>query len=172
MYEKHFDDTVEEDTSKPVMVYQLTRADSILFDYQDSGHYEFMVYQDEQREQDGYYVIDGKGYWLCDKPSERNRDKNEPLVCEICCDSNEIYNGLEAGEFTAKFYDSDGNETHINPIWDIVCDFRDDLNVSYVGNVILISVNNSALVNKSFELFLNGYRYEPISIRIDIKAFL
>lgn len=36
--------------------------DNVIYDYQDSGHSEFMAYQDEQHETDGYYVVDGKGF--------------------------------------------------------------------------------------------------------------
>lgn len=170
VYEKHFDATVEKDTSKPVMVYQLTRADSVLFDYQDSGHYEFMVYQDEQREQDGYYVIDGKGYWLCE--NVKHDGVAGLLSCAIECESAEIYDGLEAGEFVAKFYDSDGNTVATDPKWNISCDFIDDLVISYVEDTILISVDNPKLVNKSFELSLSGNGYEPVTISVTIKAFL
>lgn len=171
IYERKFDSDIMSDTSNPVTVYRLTRPDSVLFDYQDSGHYELMVYQDEQRETDGYYVIDGKGYWLCQEP-EIVDDKNMFLTCSIECESPEIYDGLEAGEFTAKFFDTYGNEVDITPNWEIKCDFADMLNVVYVGNTVLISIDNSKLVNKSFELLLSGAGYEPVSIMVTIKAFL
>ena len=170
VYEKNFSEDIEKDTSKPVMVYQLTRADSVLFDYQDSGHYAFMAYQDEQREQDGYYVIDGKGYWLCED-IKYNGIINK-LASEIECESKEIYAGLEPCEFVARFYDSERNLVKIDPIWNITCDFKDDLDVVYVEDTILISVNNPKLVNKSFELSLYGAGYEPVTISVTIKAFL
>lgn len=169
VYEKSFDETVEKDTSNPVIVYQLTRADSVLFDYQNGGHYEFMAYQDEQREQDGYYVVDGKGYWLCEAPNIEN--KNDVLSCSIEYDSLEIFNGLEPGIFTAKFYDNDGNEVDATPNWEIRCEFADKLDVSYANNSILISADDSKLVNKSFELFLSGDGYNPATITVTIRAF-
>lgn len=175
LYEKSFNDTVVSETSKKLITYTFTRTDGVLYDYQDSGHYEFMVVQDEQCEEDGYYVIDGKGYWLCKKPSV---DVNKSTILSsssfslIECESNEIYDGLEAGIFTAKFYDASGNEVFEIPQWKITCDFVDDLNVEYVDNSILISVDNEKLVNKEFELSLNCRGYESNTITIAIKAFL
>lgn len=170
VYEKNFPESIEKDTSKPVLVYQLTRADSVLFDYQDSGHYAFMAYQDEQREQDGYYVIDGKGYWLCE--DVKYSGITNKLASEIECESTEIYAGLEPCEFIAKFYDQEKNPVRIDPIWNINCDFKDDLDIVYVEDTILISANNPKLVNKSFELSLHGTGYEPVTILVTIKAFL
>lgn len=171
IYERGFGADVLSNTNNPVSVYRLTRSDSVLYDYQDSGHYELMVYQDEQRETDGYYVIDGKGYWLCQEPEIKD-DKMPFLTCSIECDSNEIYDGLEPGEFTAKFFDSYGDEVDITPSWDIDCDFVDQLEIIHVGNTVLISVDNAELVNKSFELILSGAGYEPATITVAIKAFI
>lgn len=171
IYEKSFDSSTLKDVSNSVITYSFTRTDNVLSDYCNSGHGEFMVVQDEQQsENDGYYVIDGKGYWLCGQPSFDN--KITTLSCVIKCDSEEIYDGLEPGIFTAKFYDADGNEAIETPCWEIVCDFKDDLNVSYVDNSILISVNNGKLVNKSFKLSLNAQGYSSTSVIIPIKAFL
>lgn len=172
IYEKGYGENTFVDTSKPLVIYSFTRTDAILFDYQDSGHCEFMVTQDERRENDGYYVIDGKGYWLCETPRINEDNKNIILSSFIECESDEIYDGLEAGIFTAKFYDTDGNEIMMTPKWEVKCDFFDDLDIKYVDNSILISVDNANLVNKSFELSLNADGYEPTSITVAIKAFL
>lgn len=171
IYERSFGADVMVNTSNPVAVYRLTRADSVLYDYQDSGHYELMVYQDEQRDTDGYYVIDGEGYWLCQEPEIKD-DKMSFLTCSIECESSEIYDGLEAGEFTAKFFDADGCETNAIPRWEVKCDFADQLDIAYISNTVLISVDNPKLVNKSFELSLSGAGYEPAAIIVTIKAFL
>lgn len=170
VYEREFDDSVKIDVSKPVLTYKLTRSDSILYDYQDSGHHEIMIYQDEQHEDDGYYVIDGKGYWLCEKPNIE--DKSEVLLSKIEYDSLEVFNGVGASIFTAKFYDKSGNvATQVIPRWDVECDFVEDLQIEYVDNSIFISVNNKKLINKSFELFLNASGYETSNVIITIRAF-
>lgn len=170
IYEKSFDDTILEDTSKPLLTYSFTRSDNVLYDYQDSGHAEFMATQCEQHKEDGYYVIDGKGYWLCKEV--KPVDKSPILSCSIECDLDCIYDGLDAGVFMAKFFDENGQEIDIVPQWNINCDFLDDLQVEYLDNCILISVDNDKLINKSFELSLSGAGYESSTIIVPIKAFI
>lgn len=169
VYEQSLGSDVTVNTSLPISVYRLTRSDTVLFDYLDSGYHEFMVYQDEQRDTDGYYMVNGVGYWLC-KESNCN-DEKQLQSCSIVCDSTTIYDGLEPGIFSGVFFDSDGKETYASPTWEIKCDFVDKLNVSYVGNAIIISVNNQKLVNKSFELLLCSEGYSSTSIIVTIKAF-
>lgn len=170
IYEKDFDGDISYDTSKPVITYELTRCDSALYDYQDSGHYEFIATQDEQHKNDGYYMIQGKGYWLCEEPSPE--DKNVVLSSKIEYDSLEIFNGLEPCVFISKFFDAEGNEADIDPQWKIICDFVDQLDVEHVDNSICISADNKNLINKSFELSLSAEGYETASVTVIIKSFL
>lgn len=157
VYEKQFSEDTICDTSNPVIVYKVTRSDSVLYDYQDSGHFEFMCLQDEQQEQDGYYIVGDQGYWLCKKPIETDdkTDVSSAYYCKIEGDF-EIYNGLESSIFTAKLYNAVGKElSDFEPQWTINSDFADKLNCEYVGNSIMISVNDRKLINKSFELVLS-----------------
>ena len=170
VYEKSFDENVFCDTSNPVITYELTRSDSVLYDYQDSGHYEFLAYQDEQHNDDGYYLIDGKGYWLCGKPQSDN--KSIVLSAIIDCESSEIYNGLEPSVFTARFINADNEEVDVAPQWEFKCDFVDQLHIEYDGKSILISANNKKLLNKSFELILGAEGYESTNIPVVIRAFM
>lgn len=168
IYEKSFDENTIKNTDNPVIVYKVTRMDNALYDYQDSGYIQIMATEDEKQEGDGYYQIDGKGYWLCKQPSPTS---NTPLNSNIICEA-ELYDGIDEGIYTAEFYDIDGNIVDVTPVWDIQCDFKDDLNITYVNNTVMISVDNEKLVNKSFELFLSGNDYNTISKTITIKAFL
>lgn len=171
IYEKEYDENIFVDTSKPLVVYSFTRMDSVLFDYQDSGHCEFMVSQCEKKENDGYYVIKGKGYWLCETPNI-NEDNKNIVLSSIEYESDEIYDGLGAGIFTAKFYDTEGNEIMATPKWEVKCDFIDDLDIEYDDNSILISADNNKLINKSFELILSADGYDVSTLTITIRAFL
>lgn len=170
-YECSYDDNVVCDTSKSLITYQLTRSDTVLFNYGDSGHFQFIATQDEQHDEDGFYKIDGTGYWLCDSPN-KDEDKSAVLSCNIACESDIIYNGLEPSIFDAEFFDEAGNKVDVTPVWEIVSDFTDELEITYVDNLISISVDNSKLINKSFELFLSGDGYEKTSKKIAIKAFI
>lgn len=169
VYEKRFNNDVTCDTSNDVIVYKLTRADSVLFDYTNSGHFEFMAYEDEQHADDGYYVVDGKGYWLCEKPKDNKRIISSS---KIECDSPEIYNGLEPTIFTARFYDEGGCEVSRYPQWDVDCDFADKLFIEYVDNSICISIDSKECINKSFNLLLSADGYETVSISVIIRAFI
>lgn len=171
VYEKTIGDDVTMDTHYKVITYQLTRSDSVIYNYGDSGHSGFIATQDEQHDEDGFYRVDGKGYWLCQSPTLSN-DKKPLLLCNILAESDIIYNGLEPAIFTAEFYDSMGNPVNIEPSWEIDCDFTDKLEITYIDNYISISVNDAKLINKSFELFLSGDGYERTSKTIAIKAFI
>ena len=126
--------------------------------------------KEEQHETDGYYVVNGKGYWLCDVPKQNNIPTQ--LSCEIVCDEPIICNGLEPSVFMAKFYDSEGKEIWVSPQWDIECDFKEKLNIEYVDNSIRISADNEKLSNKSFELSLNAFGYETTKLKVTIKDYL
>ena len=132
---------------------------------------EFMATQDEQHKDDGYYVINGKGYWLC-KPIDTSTLSKTPLTAEIITESYEIYNQLEPVLFMAKFYDANGNEVNVEHEWTITSDFTDALIIDIYENTISISVDNKALVNKSFILSLSADGYETVSKTITIKAFI
>lgn len=171
VYEKGYDESVNCDTSKSLFTYQLTRSDTVLFNYGDSGHFQFIATQDEQHDKDGFYKVNEVGYWLCEPPTI-NSDKKPILSCNISCESEIIYNGLEPVVFSAEFFDEMGNKVDVTPNWEIVSNFTDKLEITYIDNSIIISVDNPKLVNKSFELFLSGDEYETTSKKIAIKAFL
>lgn len=171
IYEKSFSSDVKVNTEKPLLVYELTRTDNAIFDYQDSGHFEFMAYQDEQHSEDGYYVIDGKGYWLCKEPNDTD-NQSQVLLSKIECDEPIIYCGLESTVFTAKFYDENGNEIMVSPQWEVKSDFTDKLKIDYVDSSICISADSEKLINKSFELLLHAFGYEDSLITVTIKDFI
>lgn len=169
IYERKFDETVTKDCSNPILTYKLTRADSVLYDYQDSGHFEFLCTQDEQHEDDGYYVVNGKGYWLCGNSAKEEATEK---ISAIEYDSLAIYNAVGPSVFVASFTDEDGKPAEIEAQWEIKCDFTDEVISEIKDNAIYLSVNNKKLVGKSIELVLSGEGYEPVSIIIPIKPFL
>lgn len=170
VYSKSISEGIVCDTSKPLIVYQLTRPDTVLFDYTDSGNFEFIASQEEQQKDDGYYVVDGKGYWLCGIPKRLN--KSTILSCSIECSSADVYAGIEPNTYTAAFYDLQGNKVAVTPVWNISCDFIDDLTIEYVDDSVLISTDNEKLIGKTFELKLSGDGYEQCSLLVKIKAFI
>jgi hypothetical protein len=200
LYEKRFDSSVLENTDNPVLTYSITRVNNVIYDYQDSGYVDFMFDQDEQHDADGYYVVDGKGYWLCDavdttksvdpsepkgnaileeteKPTQVNDEQDvglvvENLTSEIETESNEIFNGVDPGVFIAKFYDEHGEVVSAPFEWQIESDFTDKLQITYDDNAIYIYVDDDKLLNKSFNLLLIADGYDTASVQVTIRAFI
>ena len=171
IYEKQISEDVTKDTSFPLITYDITRVDSVLYDYQGSGLFEFMVTQDEQHETDGYYVIDGKGYWLCYEPAEK--EEEHKLTCKIIYDDDVVYYDLEPAVFIAKFYNESGEEVSgVTSEWLITGEQNELLDVTNIGNDIEIEANNKKLLNKSFTLSLSADGYEPDTVIFTVRAFL
>ena len=172
-YEQEIPEGTEVDTSFSLITYECTRNDSVLYNYIDSGHYDMLVTQSEQHNGDGYYKIGDKGYWLCsheiaDTDTEQDDEQDTPtgvVTAKIIADSDKLYIGLGATEFTAVFT-QDGQVIDIEPEWIIDCDFVDKLQVDNINNTICISVDNYDLLNKSFELFLRGYEDDKVKVTI------
>lgn len=173
IYEKEIDIASGKDTSHDVAVYRMTRADSVLFDYQDSGYHQIMVYQDEQHDDDGYYIIDGKGYWICGEYTEKEQvELSNNKVAVIKYDSLDLYNGLDENVFIAKFYNDDNEVLTVMPIWEIESQFSDKIHTRYYDDAIYISVDDKSLLNKSFDLVLGADGYEEARVTITIRAFV
>ena len=172
IYEKEFGENVVFDTSKPVITYEVTRVDSVLYDYQDSGLHQIMMTQDEQHKDDGYYVVDGNGYWLCGAPNS-SIEGQSPLTCEILCEDTTIYNGIEPVVFIPKFYDEDGNAClGIEPEWSIDGEYSELLNVEKEDDTIIVSADNKKLLNHSFTLTLSASGYNKTSMRFSVESFM
>ena len=174
VYEKEFQEGTMKDTTNPLITYEMTRIDNVIFGYQKTGHSEFMVTQDEKHLGDGYYVVDGNGYWLCEEDAPKDSDdKMADLSCRIDCNEPVIYNGIEPTVFTSVFLDANGDPVDITPIWEINSPIRDDLIIEYGKKTISIATNNKKLIGKSFELILTGEGwFEPSFIYVHIKAFI
>lgn len=173
-YAQKFTEETVCETSLPLLTYRLTRMDNVLFDYQDSGHCQFMVTQDEKHDKDGYYVIDGVGYWLCeeDAPKDGNVITPSASICSIECEEPVVYNGIDATVFTAAFRDENGDAIDAIPIWSIECDFAEKLYTEYDGNAILISSDDKKLIHRSFNLILAADGFDEAKISVKIEPFI
>lgn len=170
IYEESIDDSVTRATDYPLIIYRLTRIDNVLYDYQDSGHSEFIVYQDEQQEDDGYYVVNGHGYWLCGQPNIQTEPKEN--IGRIDSTTSVLYDGANAVTFTAIFVDENGSEIDGDVQWDIQCDFSADINRTIDRNTISIWVDNTKVINRSFELVASMNGYTDLHKTITIRAFI
>lgn len=162
-------------TTNPLITYQLTRSDSVVFDYQDGGVYQFMATEDEQHEQDGYFYINGQGHWLCEPNMNlyKSSDQSEPHA-KIISEEDVVYIKGYASVFDSVFYKEDGSkdeeavaEWFINGEVD-----ESELNVERNESSISISTDNKKLLNKEFDLVLYAEGYDPVYIPIVIRIMM
>lgn len=95
-------------------------------------------------------------------------------LVEIGYSSTTIISGGSKKTFTAKFFDENLNEISKTPLWDIVCDFKSELEVTQSGNQITIGINNDDYIDESFKLVLydNDDTSYSDSLIITIDSFL
>lgn len=180
MYEEGFAADVTISTDNPLIVYRLTRSDTVLDNYTDSGIIGFIFSQDQQHETDGYYRIGENSYWLCGD-SDKKPEVNTNITCAIECDSDDLYIGLGSSEYRAIFHDEEGNDVDASTIkYDFHVEFSgkeyedddfDYIDIGQNGNVITMSANDSSLNGKSFTLVLEVEGYEPVTKAIKIREF-
>lgn len=173
VYNEMINDDKAPYTNFKLITYQVTRNDTALYDYIDSGHNEVLVTQDEQNATDGYYVINNEGYWVCPEMKHSSIDninvdsvESDSATAKIIGDDDKLYIGLGASEFTAVFYNENGQIVEMTPQWNIDCDFSDKLEIDYINNTICISTNDSSLLNKSFELSLQNGENCSITVKV------
>lgn len=73
---------------------------------------------------------------------------------KIIYTTTSIISGGNSKEFIAKFYNKDKDEIIKTPLWEIICDFKEELEVSQFSNQISISINNDDYVDEYFKLVL------------------
>lgn len=126
----------------------------------------------------------------CEKNNEKDRidlgicdyiDKNSLLTDNsddvlinksvIKYTTNVIKSGGDKQIFIGKFYDNNGNEVkNISVKWDIICDFKNNLEVNQSDNQIQIGIDDDNYVDEEFKLILSdndGNYNSSLIIRIE-----
>lgn len=173
IYEKHFDDNTTESTGNPLTVYKITRNDSVLYNYLDSGVIAYIMSQTEQGDQDGYYVIGEQGYWLCDYM--KHEEVPTALSCDILTDSDCLYIDLEPSVFMPVFYDADGNILSTNiPEYTMTIDHNlgSTLEIQSEGNALSVFTCDYKLNNKTFNVVLRASGYTTATKTVHIREFI
>ena len=100
-----------------------------------------------------------------------NSDNSFISKSVIIYDTTVIKSGGDAQTFIGKFYDDKGNEiVDISCKWDIVCDFKDALEVSKSDNQITIGIDNDQYVDEDIKLVLSdedGNYSSTLIVRIE-----
>ena len=89
----------------------------------------------------------------------------------ISYDTKTLKSGGDSQIFIGKFFDNNGNEvTDMSYKWDIICDFKDQLEIAENDNQISIGINNDIYVDEEFKLTLsndNGDYSSELIIKIE-----
>ena len=76
-------------------------------------------------------------------------------------DTAVIKSGGDMQMFVGKFYDEKDNEvTNIVPHWTVVCDFRDKLIVTEIGNSLSIGIDDDDYIDEDFKIVLSDSNNE------------
>lgn len=169
LYEESLDAEELNNLNIKWVTYEIARLDNVTFDYITSGYSEYLAVQDELHDNDGYYMIDDKGYWLCDYSPTSDNKTPISLKWNIIKDSDKLIAGINGQKFYAELYDEDGNElsTVSNAHWTVDCNFKDALRIEAQSNYIEIYADNKYIGN-TFTLTLFGENYSSDSVDIQI----
>ena len=93
-----------------------------------------------------------------DKESVKTNNANDVFVSKSVISYNTliIKSGGDSQTFVGKFFDNNGDEvTDIIPKWDIICDFKDVLEIDKSENQISIGIDNDDYIDEEFKLVLS-----------------
>ena len=100
-----------------------------------------------------------------------NADKVFVSKSVISYDSDVIKSGGNMKTFTGKFFDRNGSVIDgVEPLWHIICDFKDALQIEESDNTISIGIDDDAYVDEDFRLVLSdmeGNYSSSLIIRIE-----
>ena len=111
-----------------------------------------------------------------DKKNMKTDNANNIFVSKsvISYDTTVIKSGGDAQVFVGKFYDDDGNEIKdIIPKWDIVCNFKNALDIKEIGTQISIGIDDDNYVDEEFKLILTDILgNSPSTLLVQIESLL
>lgn len=166
-YEKQFGDSPVTCTTLPVLTYKMTRIDSVSTNYGNCGTVDVMVTQDAQLKDDGFYVVDGVGYWLAFSPD----DILDTNYGDIQFDSDIVYIGIGSTTFSAPWLKNENGDI-VNHQWIIPTDISDYLLIENSETAIAIACNDGAMASKEFKLMLEYGDGQEAQVTVFIEEFI
>lgn len=111
-----------------------------------------------------------------DKEDLRTDNANNVFVSKsvISYDTTVIKSGGDSQTFIGKFFDNNKKEVaDITPKWEVVCDFKDALEIEESGNQISIGIDDDAYVDEEFKLILSDEKGDYSStLIVQIESLL
>lgn len=108
-----------------------------------------------------------------DKEEIKTDNSNDVFVSKsvISYDTTIIKSGGDSQVFIGKFFDNEGNEiADIIPKWEVVCDFKNILEIKKSDNQISIGIDNDDYIDEEFKLILsdsNGDYSSTLVVKIE-----
>jgi hypothetical protein len=146
---------LDKDTKNPTS-FVVTQNDTTSYNYGKKGLVKVTLMECENNSE-----TDRIDLGICDyidKENIKTDNANNVFVSNsvIFYDTTVIKSGGDMQTFVGKFFDNFGNEiAKITPKWEIICDFKDYLNIEKSGNQISIGIDNDDYVDEEFKLILS-----------------
>jgi len=156
--------------------YIITQNDNTSFHIGKKGLSRITVMQHE-RDMDK----DNLELGICDyfepkkKSKDIEKDEQNTITAMIEYETNIIKDGGDSQVFYAKFFDKSSQEvTDIKPKWDIICDFKEYLDIEEIDNEIWIGIDNSDYVDEEFKLILSSESdfCNPSTLLVKVESLL
>lgn len=146
---------LDRDTDNPTS-YIVTQNDTTSYNYGKKGIVRVTVVQCENNND-----TDRIDLMICDyidKESIKKDNANDKFVSKSVISYNTaiIKSGGDSQIFIGKFFDNEKREIiDIIPKWEIICDFKDNLEIEESGNQISIGIDNDYYIDEEFKLILS-----------------
>lgn len=134
----------------------VTQNDTTSYNYGEKGLVKITVTEYEHTEKTDRYDLGICNYIEPVTKVEIDTTKNE-LNCEIVFNSKVIKSGGDLQKFTAKFSDDNSNEISKKCIWEVVCNFKDELYIQTEENEISIGIDNDNYIDEEIKLICRDY---------------
>lgn len=152
-------------------VFIVTQNDTTSFNYGDKGLVKVTLYEDVFNSSTDRLDLGVCDYIDKDKIKTDNSDDVFISKSVISYNTAIIKSGGNSQIFVGKFFDNEGNEVvDIIPKWEIICDFKNALEVEEFNNQIKIGIDNDDYVDEEFKLILsddNGDYSSTLIIKIE-----
>lgn len=155
-------------------VFIVTQNDTTSYNYGKKGLIKVTLYEHVYND-----VTDRIDLGICDyidKESIKNDNAENISVAKsiISYDTNIIKSGGDTQTFIGKFIDNSGKEiANASFKWNVICDFKDILNIEESGNQIRIGIDNDNYIDEELKLVLSDINGNyPSSLIIRIESLL
>lgn len=146
---------LDRNTENPT-VYIVTQNDTVSGYFGEKGLIRITVFEHTE-----VHDADRPDLGICDykDPSEFSHDTAEgdtdTAQAVISYDTTIIKSGGDKQKFVGSFYDAAGNELTLDCVWEIICDFENELEVSRSDHQIEIGIDNDRYIDEDFRLILS-----------------